>query len=67
MIPTVGVGCGMAHLMFLFVRVRARAVPAFFELPEVAVPERFLDRVWCVPGRAGETRGATARLRLPRR
>uniref|UniRef100_UPI001A9D8D3D hypothetical protein n=1 Tax=Pseudomonas sp. 79_C TaxID=2813567 RepID=UPI001A9D8D3D len=67
MIPTVGAGSGMAHLVFLFVRAGASAVPASFELAEVAAIERFACALAEADGWAGETPGASPRPTLPRR
>ncbi|MNJ68020.1 hypothetical protein D3C77_642340 [compost metagenome] len=67
MIPTVGAGSGMAHLVFLFAKAGASAVPAFFRVAEMAA----LERPDCVQARsqggAGETPGASAGPAWPRR
>jgi hypothetical protein len=67
MIPTIGAGCGMAHLVFLFAKAGASAVPAFFDLAEMAGLEGFDCVLACLCHGAGETQGASARPALPRR
>jgi len=53
----------MAHLVFLFAKTGASAVPALPKGAEGAVAERFGLPWWRLQGGRGETPGASAQLR----
>jgi len=57
----------MAHLVFLFAKAGASAVPAFVVFPEVPVIEGFGFAQVRLFGGAGETPGANVQPRWPRR
>ncbi|RAM66646.1 hypothetical protein GT37_24020 [Pseudomonas putida] len=60
MIPTVGAGSGMAHLVFLFAKAGASPVPAFFRVAENGALEGLVGIQARSQGGAGETQGANA-------